>query len=318
VSVIPEVPRIGASNLLSLKDLTCGEVAHLIKFAAWVKAHRYDSRLASVLQGRSIALIFEKPSTRTRVSFEVAIRELGGHPLFLSKSELQLARGEPVADTARVLSRYVHGIVARVYRHETLEELARYSTIPVINALSDKYHPCQILGDLLTIYEKFGKWRGVKVAWVGDGNNVCNSLLIGCAKVGCDIWVATPRQYRPHKEAIRAAQAASQETGARVVLTEDPEEAVRDADVVYTDVFVSMGMEEEREERLRTFMPRYQVTQKLVSLARPSFVFMHCLPAHRGEEVESEIIDGPHSIVWDQAENRLHAQKALLIALFAR
>jgi ornithine carbamoyltransferase len=299
-------------DLLSMNDLRPSEVERILKAAARYKKKR--GKRSGELKNKTVALIFEKPSTRTRVSFEVAIRELGGDSLFLSSQELQLARGESIADTARTLSRYVHAIVARVRAHESLVELAKHGTIPVINALSPLEHPCQALADLLTIQEKRGALRGTKIAWVGDGNNVCNSLALGCSMVGAEIRIATPPGYEPPGDVLERARENAARSGGRIELTNDPKRAVSGADVVYTDVFVSMGQEAERERRARDFQG-FQVTPELMSAAKPDAIFMHCLPAHRGEEVAPEVIDGPQSVVFDQAENRMHVQKAVLAFL---
>lgn len=256
-------------------------------------------------------MIFEKPSTRTRVSYEVAMRSLGGHAIYLSPSELQLSRGETVEDTARTLSGYVSTIAARVFEHEDVEKLARASSIPVVNALSNLYHPTQIMADLLTIKEVKRRFRGVKMAWVGDGNNVCNSLIIGCSIVGMDISIAIPKGYEPYHEAVRKAKVYAKDSGGTIELFNEPSEAVKDADIVYTDSFVSMGKEKDRDERLRVFLPRYHVDEKLMKVAKKDAIFMHCLPAKRGEEVSKGVIDGKQSVVWQQAENRLHTVKAL-------
>lgn len=266
------------------------------------------------LRGRTLAMIFSKPSTRTRVSFEVAMTQLGGHAVYLGWNDLQLGRGETIADTARTLSRYVDCITARLFKHQEIEELARHSTVPVINALTDLHHPCQTLADLMTIQEHKGRLKNIKVAWVGDGNNVCNSLLLGCTLVGTDISVACPRGYEPPPDIVSKARTNSERSGCRLEILNDPTAAVKDADVVYTDVFVSMGMEAERERRMRDF-EGFQVTPRLMEAAKRDAIFMHCLPARRGEEVSEEVIDGRWSVVWDQAENRLHAQKALLLKL---
>lgn len=258
------------------------------------------------------------PRERRRVSFEVAARQLGGHALYLNWLDLQLGRGEEVADTAKVLSRYVDGIVARVLSHEILVELARYSSVPVINGLSDLNHPVQIVADLMTIWEKRKRLRGLKLAYIGDGNNVCNSLLIGCSKMGLDITVACPHGYEPNPEFIGYARANAEISGSTVDIVRSPRQAVSGADVVYTDVFVSMGQESEREERLRTFLPEYQVNSELLSSAPAGSIFMHPLPCRRGEEVAAEVIDGPRSAVWDQAENRLHTAKSILALLLRR
>jgi len=299
-------------DLLTLQELSAEEITSLIELAAELKRNR---RCEKLLEGKSIAMIFEKPSTRTRISLEVATYELGGHPIPLRPDELQLARGETIADTARVLSRHVHLIAARVRRHADLEELAKWASIPVVNALSDLDHPLQTLADLMTIWERFGRFKGLKLAWIGDGNNVCNSTLIGASKLGLDVWVATPRGYEPNPRYIEWALRNAKESGSRIILTDDPEEAVRNADIVMTDVFVSMGMEAEKEERLKRFLPRYQVDARLMAKAKPGAIFMHPLPARRGEEVLDEVLDGGQSAVWDQAENRLHTAKAVLASI---
>ena len=306
---------IKGKDLLSLMDFTAEEIRKILDLADILKGEAGKGVLRPLLAGKSLAMIFEKPSTRTRVSFHIAMQELGGYSIELSTGTLQVSRGETLEDTAKVLSRYVDVLMARVYDHRTLTSLAEAADIPVINGLSNLYHPCQILADLQTLRERKGALEGLKLAYVGDGNNVANSLLIGCAKMGVDISVATPVGYEPRGEAVKVALEAAQSSGSEVEVIIDPEEAVRDADAVYTDVWVSMGDEEEREERLKAFSPRYRVDKRLMSLAKPDAVFMHCLPMHRGEEVSSEVADGPQSIVWDQAENRLHAQKALLTLL---
>jgi ornithine carbamoyltransferase len=302
-------------DILTLDELTGAEIVQVIELAHKLKQERKRGHLPKLLAGRSLAMIFQKPSTRTRVSFEVGMFELGGHALNLGATELQLARGESIEDTARTLSRYADLIMARVYAHSDVARLAEGAAVPVINGLSDAYHPCQILADLLTIWEARGRLEGLHLTWVGDGNNVCNTLLVGSAKVGLNMAVATPPPHSPSAEAVRLARAAAQSTGARLSFTDKPEEAVQGADVVVTDTFVSMGMDKEREERLRLFLPRYQVTEALMARAKPDAIFMHCLPAHRGEEVVDAVIDGPHSVVFDEAENRLHAQKALMCTL---
>jgi ornithine carbamoyltransferase len=302
-------------HFLTGDEPTREELGALLELARRLKRSRGLGRDA--LRGKSIIAIFEKPSTRTRVSLQVASHELGALCLATSPQELQLGRGETVEDTARVLSRYVHAIAARVFSHQSLERLAAASSVPVINALSDLYHPLQMLADLMTIEEAKGGVEGVAIAWVGDGNNVCNSLMIGAAKLGAEIRVATPRAYRPHVRAVEAAERACRLSGGKLLLTEEPEEAVRGADVVVTDTFVSMGQEAEAEERLRAFLPRYQVNEALLALAKPDAIFMHCLPAKRGYEVTAGVLDGPRSVVLDEAENRLHTSKALLLYLLA-
>ena len=307
------VKPLRGRDLLTLRDLTRDEILGLLRLSAELKRDRrmFSGRLA----GRSVAMIFEKPSTRTRISLDVAATELGAHPIYLRFDELQLGRGETVADTARVLSRYVDLIAARVRRHSDLVELARWSDKPVVNALSDLDHPLQTLADLLTIWEKLGKLEGVKIAWIGDGNNVCNSTLIGATKLGIHISIACPRGYEPDENYLRDARENASRSGSRIELTEDPMKAAEGADVIMTDTFVSMGAESEREERLRIFMPRYQVSEKLFKVAKPNAIFMHPLPAKRGEEVSPEVIDGVRSVVWDQAENRLHTAKAVILSL---
>ncbi len=300
-------------HFLDFEGYTAEEILRIIDMAINFKKKGYPDN--KPLSGKSVALIFEKPSTRTRVSFQVAIARLGGESVPLSVSEMQVSRGEPLSDTAHALSAYVDAIVARVCKHETLSEMARYSSVPIINALSDRFHPCQGLADMMTIKELKGSIQGVKVAYIGDGNNVCNSLIQACSLLGARISVASPKEYQPPKNVITQAKEWMRMSGSSIELTENPEEAVRDADVVYTDVFVSMGQEEEREKRLKVFYPRYKVTEKLMSLAKPDAIFMHCLPAHREEEVEASVIDGKKSMVWQQAANRLHTEAALLLYL---
>ena len=300
-------------DLLTLADFSDEEVREILEAARTLKLLYNMGHKVNVLSGKTLALYFELPSTRTRISFEVAIHQLGGYAIYLRQEDLQLVRGESIADTARVLSRYVKAIVARVRNHEILEEMARYAEIPVINALSNLYHPCQALADLLTIYEKKGRFRGLRVAYIGDGNNnVCHSLMLACSKVGIDIRVGCPRGYEPLKEVVKKAEEAASKHGSIVEILHDPYETAKGADVIYTDVFVSMGREEERDKRLRDFAG-WTITKDIVRMAKEDYIFMHCLPAHRGEEVAPEVIDDPkHSVVWDQAENRLHLQRALL------
>jgi len=308
--------RFKGRDLIDLVDYTPEEILFIIESGLEFKRRFYTGeRVINALPGRVIALLFEKPSTRTRVSFEVAARQLGASSIYLSWGELQLARGESLADTARTLSRYVDGIVARVKEHWKLIELAKYATIPVINGLSDLSHPVQALGDMMSILEKKGRLRGVKLAFIGDGSdNVLNSLLVSGSKLGLHITVASPRQLRPDENILKHALETAKDTGAIIEFTEDPYEAVRGADIVYTDVWVSMGQEALREEKVKLLKP-YQVNSKLMSVAGSRALFMHCLPAKRGEEVTDDVIDGPQSIVWDQAENRLHIQKAILALL---
>lgn len=257
-------------------------------------------------------MLFEKSSTRTRISFEVAMTELGGHSIYLNYKDMQLGRGESVADTARVMSRYVHAIMGRVYKHETLTELAKYATVPVINGLSDLEHPCQLLADLLTIREYKGKFKGLNFSWIGDGNNVCNSAILACALTGMKMTVACPEGYEPNHEIVAKAK----QLGGVVNVTHDPMKAAKKADILYTDVWVSMGNEDEYDQRLRDFKP-YQINSKLLEQAKHDVMVLHCLPAHRGEEISADVVDGPNSAVFDQAENRLHVQKALLLKLLS-
>ncbi|MDI6643085.1 MAG: ornithine carbamoyltransferase [Candidatus Hodarchaeaceae archaeon] len=301
-------------HLLSMQDLSPKEVEAILDKAAELKQKLRKGEPHELLHGKTLGMIFAKPSTRTRVSFETAMTQLGGHAIYLGMGDLQLGRGETIADTARTLSRYVDAIMARLFGHEDIVELARHSNVPVINGLTNTHHPCQTLGDLLTILEHKGKLRGLKLAWVGDGNNVCNSLLLGCTLVGMNISAACPRGYEPPAEILTQAQKNAKKSGSKIEITNDPNKAVAGADVVYTDVFVSMGQEAEREKRMRDFKG-FQVDSKLLARAKKDAIFMHCLPAHRSEEVSPEVIDGPRSVVWDQAENRLHAQKAVLVFL---
>jgi ornithine carbamoyltransferase len=306
-----------AKHLLSIQDLSPKEIKVILDKGAELKLKLGRGEPHELLRGKTLAMIFEKPSTRTRVSFETAMTHLGGHAIYLGVSETQLGRGETIADTARTLSRYVDGIAARLFKHDDLLELAHHSTVPVINALTDLHHPCQTLADLLTIQDKKGKLRGLKVAWVGDGNNVCNSMMLGCSLVGTDFSAACPPGYEPPAGITKQARENAKKNGAKIEITNDPLKAVNKADVVYTDVFVSMGQESEREQRMRDFKG-FKVDSKLLANAKEDAIFMHCLPAHRGEEVTSEVLDGPHSVVWDQAENRLHVQKAVLFSLMAK
>jgi ornithine carbamoyltransferase len=299
-------------DYLSVDDLSPEELAFLLDLSAEVKAKPADH--AGALAGRQVALIFEKPSTRTRVSFEVAVASTGGHPIPLSSTELQLGRGETIEDTGRVLSRYVDAIVLRTFEQERLELLAAAATVPVINALSDFEHPCQALADLLTVREIKGGLAGRTLTYLGDGNNVTHSLLLAGAKAGMHVRVATPPGFEPIPQVVQRATEIAHGTGGSVRLTHDPIEASRDADVLYTDVWASMGQEAEADERALVF-PAYALDAEKVAVAKPDVTVLHCLPAHRGQEITDEVIDGPHSAVWDQAENRLHTQKALLLWL---
>lgn len=301
------------TDYLSVDDLSPDELMDLLALAAKVKAD--PGAYATHLVGRTVALIFEKPSTRTRVSFEVGVAQLGAHPLVLSATELQLGRGETIEDTGRVLSRYVDAIVLRTFEQERLEVLAEAASVPVVNSLSDFEHPCQALADLLTVQERLGGPGGHVLTYLGDGNNVAHSLLLAGAKCGMQVRAATPPGFEPIPQVVHRAEEIARATGGSVEVTADPEAAADGADVLYTDVWASMGQEEESDERALVF-PSYQLNQKLVERAKPDVVVLHCLPAHRGQEITGEVIDGPHSAVWDQAENRLHTQKALLLRLF--
>jgi len=299
-------------DLLSIRDLTPDELDMLLRTALSMK--RDGSR--PLLEGKTAALVFEKPSLRTRVSFEVGMKQLGGSAIYLSQSEVGLGQREPVEDVARVLSRYVAGIVARTYAQETLTSLAAAADVPVVNALSDDEHPCQALADLLTVREKKGRLAGVRIAFIGDGNNVSASLALAAALAGAEFIIASPPDYALTPDVVGAAREWARRTGGAIETVISPEEAARGADVVYTDVWTSMGQEAERRKRIEAFQG-YQVDAELMSLAKPDAIFMHDLPAHRGEEITQEVIEGPQSVVFQQAENRLHAQKALLAAIMA-
>ncbi len=300
------------SNLLSISDLTRDEIEDIFRRTDELKSG--SRKFSRALQGKSLGLIFQKPSNRTRVSFEVGIAQLGGYAVYLGPDEIQLGVREEIRDVARTLSRYLDCIVARTFSHNDVIELARHSSIPVINGLSDLTHPCQGLSDLYTIKEKLGRLKGLKLAYVGDGNNVLHSLLLGCSIMGMDINIATPKGYEPRKDILHQALEKSKKSGARITLLHKPEAAVQDSHVLYTDVWTSMGQEKERNKRLKAFKG-FQVNLRLVLKARKDCLVLHCLPAHRGEEITDEVIEGRHSIVWDQAENRLHVQKAILLKL---
>ena len=301
-------------HLITIADLSAEEVWQILNLAKELKEEWRKGGNKPILKGKTLGMVFQKPSLRTRVSFEMGMIHLGGQALYLSPDEIKLGVRESVPDVARVLSRYVDGIMARVFAHRHIEELAAYSRVPVINGLSDYNHPCQALSDLFTIWEKRGTLSGLKLAYVGDGNNVATSLLFAATKVGMDVALASPPGYELSEEVVEKGREFAVQSGSRIELTDDPFEEVRGADVIYTDVWVSMGQEAETEERLRVF-PAYQVNARLVEAAKPDVMVMHCLPAHRGQEITDEVMDGPHSIVFDQAENRLHAQKAVLALL---
>jgi ornithine carbamoyltransferase len=295
-------------HFLAIPDFSRAELLAVFDLAAWMKRDDYREK---PLAGKTLGMIFAKSSTRTRVSFEVGAYQLGGHALFLSSRDIQLGRGEPIRDTARVLSRYLDGIMIRTYDHADVEELARYGSIPVINGLTDLLHPCQVMADLLTVRETLGGWDGKVIAWVGDGNNMANSWISAAGSLGFELRLACPKGYEPNAEILERNRKQ-----AKITLTSEPEEAVHGAHVVNTDVWASMGQEEEQAERERAFQG-FMVSEELMRAANPSAIFLHCLPAHRGEEVSEEVIEGPQSKVWDQAENRLHVQKAIMATLMA-
>ncbi|MDH5511321.1 MAG: ornithine carbamoyltransferase [Nitrospinota bacterium] len=301
-------------DLRRLLDLAREDIEWVIRTASRLKAERKSGRSSKPLEGMSLGMIFQKPSTRTRVSFEVGMVQLGGHAVVLSGDQIQMSRGETVADSARIFSRYLNALAIRTFAQEQVDELAAMADIPVINMLTDKYHPCQVLADLFTIYEKWGSLEGVKVAYVGDGNNMANSWLNAAGMMGFDLCLATPKGYEPDQDTIDSALKMAMDSGATIELMNDPKKAVAAANVVYTDTWVSMGQDQEAKKRLEDFNG-WQVDQALVSLAADDAVVMHCLPAHRGEEISAEVLDGERSVVWEQAENRLHAQKAILILL---
>lgn len=304
-------------DFLGLADFSPAEIGSLLELAASLKKEWLQAGNDARLAGKTLAMVFQKPSLRTRVSFDVAMGHLGGRALYLSPEEIKLGQRESIPDAARVLSRYVDAIMARVYAHADVVTLAEWASVPVINGLSDHNHPCQGLADLLTIREKVGQLEGVKLVYLGDGNNMLHSLLVGGVQVGMQVVAAMPEGYGPSPEVVRLAKTLARETGATIELQEDPRQAVRGADVLYTDAWVSMGQEAEAEERRRVFPP-YQINAALLAQASAQVGVMHCLPAHRGEEITDEVADGPRSWLFDQAENRLHAQKAILVALLQR
>jgi ornithine carbamoyltransferase len=299
-------------DLISIHDLSAADVAKIFDIASKMKKN--PRKYARALEGQTLAMIFEKSSTRTRVSFEVGMFQLGGHALFLSSRDIQLGRGETIHDTAKVLSRYVDGIMARTFAHKTVTDLAEFASVPVINGLTDLLHPCQGLTDYFTAFEKFGKLKGRKIAYVGDGNNMAHSLMYGASKVGMDIAVATPKGYEPNPEVVAIASADAKKARTKVLVTNDIEEAVKGADVVETDVWASMGQEAEAEKRVKDFAG-WMVDEAMMKKAKRNAIFMHCLPAHRGEEVAAEVADGKQSVIFDEAENRLHVQKAIMYLL---
>jgi ornithine carbamoyltransferase len=304
-------------DLLSIADLSKEETEEILDRASVLKEKHKKGLIQRTLEGKTLGMIFQKHSTRTRVSFEAGMYQLGGAVTVLNVSDLQLSRGESVKDSAMVLSRYIDGLVIRTYSQERLEKFARYATIPVINGLTDLLHPCQILADIFTIREKLGDYKGVRVAYVGDGNNIANSWLNGASKLGINLAVASPRGYQPDQTILQKAITLAYESGVRIDLFEDPFKAVKDADIIYTDVWTSMGQEEEAQER-KEALKQYQINKTLVDAAGKEVRIMHCMPVHRGEEITSEVMDGPMSIIIDQSENRLHVQKAILEILLLR
>ena len=298
-------------DFISLHDFSQAELSCILDVAKELKAEQKAGRPHTVLQGKTLGMIFTKSSTRTRVSFEVGMYQLGGHALFLSGRDIQLGRGETIADTARVLSRMVDGIMIRTYSHQEVLDLAEFATIPIINGLTDMLHPCQVLADLMTIQEHKGRLAGLKLAYIGDGNNMAHSLMYGCAKMGLHVVIASPQGYKPDPLIVAMAQEDAKNNGGLVEVVDDPLEAIKGADVLYTDVWASMGQEEEAKVRKAAF-EGYQINSNSLKLANQSAIVLHCLPAHRGEEITDEVIEGPQSVVFDEAENRLHAQKAIM------
>lgn len=303
--------NLKGKHFLKIQDFTKEEIIQILDTADFLKMRHKLGITDEMLKGKTLAMVFEKSSTRTRVSFEVGMAQLGGEAIHLSARDIQLGRGETIADTARVLSRYVDGIMIRTYGQSIVEELAKFSTVPIINGLTDEHHPCQVLADIQTIREKFHKLEGLKLAYVGDAANVANSLIEGCTKLGINISLACPKGYQPTDEVIAIGNKNCIESGAKLVVTESIEEAVIGADVLYTDIWVSMGKEDEAQKRFEDLQD-YQINDKVVKMANKNCIVMHCLPAHRGEEITDDVIEGPHSVVFDEAENRLHAQKAIM------
>ena len=303
-------------DLISIHDLEIGEVALILDVAAKLKRKQKQGEPHEYLKGKSLAMLFSKASTRTRTSFEVGFYQLGGHPIYLSDKESQIGRGEPVKDTARVLSRFVDGIMIRTFSHDSVIELAKYASIPVINGLTDLLHPCQALTDMFTIQEKMKVLKGRKMVYVGDGNNMAHSLMYACAKVGMNMVCACPKGYQPDPHVLAEAQEDAAHAGCTITVEEDVMKAVKGADVLYTDTWASMGQEEEHDARKKIFAP-YQINAELLAAARPEAIVMHCLPAYRGEEITDDVIEGPQSVVFDQAENRLHVQKAIMALLMS-
>ncbi len=298
-------------SLIEIHHLTLEEIYQIFDLSSSLKQDRLIGRKHHVLEGKKLGMIFSKPSTRTRVSFEVGIYELGGTGLYFNQNDLQLKKSESVSDTAKVLSRYLDGIMIRTFDHQDVIDLAKYGSIPVINGLTDLHHPCQVLCDLFTVLEKRRTLRGLKLAYIGDGNNMAHSLLHGCSKVGMDIAIASPSGYTPADFVVKESQENAKYMGSKIEILEDPIAAVKNADIIYTDVWASMGQEQEAADRKKKFM-KYQVNPELVKHAKEDYIFMHCLPAHRGDEVVDEVCDSPNSVIFDEAENRLHVQKAIM------
>lgn len=306
---------LSKKDILSISDLSTKEINTILMLASKLKREQKRGKARPLLRGKMLGMIFQKPSTRTRVSFEVGMYQLGGDAVYLGANDIQLSRGETIEDTAKTLSLYLDCIMARVYNHIDVQRLAGYASVPVINGLSDSFHPCQVLADLMTIQEQKNKLKGLQLAWLGDGDNVCNDLMLGCAKTGINMTAACPKGYEPSKDIVALAKAEGKKTGVDIAITEDATSAVKDADVIATDTFISIGKEDERMTRESIFLPKYQVNIDTMKLAKSDVIFMHCLPAKRGMEVTGEVIDGKRSVVWQEAENRLHTQKALLCLL---
>jgi ornithine carbamoyltransferase len=306
--------KMKGKSLISINDLTLEEIYQIFDLAKSLKEKLLAGEPHKLLEGKTLGMIFSKPSTRTRISFEVGIYQLGGIGLYFNQNDLQLKKSENIQDTAKVLSRYLSGIMIRTFDHQDVIDLAKYGSIPVINGLTDLLHPCQVLTDLFTVREKKRKLQGLKLAYIGDGNNMAHSLLHGCSKVGMDIAIASPSGYKPNEEIVKNSQINAKYMNSRIEILDDPVAAVKNADVVYTDVWASMGQEAEAQDRKKKFQ-KYQVNPQLVKNAKEDYIFMHCLPAHRGEEVVNEVADSPNSVIFDEAENRLHVQKAIMALL---
>ena len=306
---------LSKKDILSISDLSTKEISTLLKLASKLKHEQKRGKARPLLRGKMLGMIFQKPSTRTRVSFEAGMFQLGGGAIYLGANDIQLARGETIEDTAKTLSLYLDCILARVYNHKDVQKLAGHASVPVINGLSDLFHPCQVLADLMTIQEQKKKFKGLQLAWLGDGDNVCNDLMLGCAKTGINMTAACPKGYEPQKDIVTLAKTEGRKIGVDITITEDATSAIKDADIIATDTFISIGKEDERRTRESIFLPKYQVNIDTMKLAKSDVIFMHCLPAKRSMEVTAEVIDGKWSVVWQEAENRLHIQKALLCLL---